>query len=70
MELEDTVVDTFLGRCVSESEARRIVMAEMRRLGLGDWRVTTSGTFDSSRPCASLAFDEARSEVRLIPIPR
>ena len=70
VELEDTVVDTFLGRCVSESEARRIVIAEMRRLGLGDWRVTTSGTFDSSRPCASLAFDEARSEVLLVPIPR
>lgn len=70
VKLQDTLVDTFLGRCVSESEARRIVVAEMRRLGLGDWRVTTSGRFESTRPCASLAFDEARSVVLLVPIPR
>lgn len=70
VELQNTLVDTFLARCVSESDARRIVLAELRRLRLEDWRVVTSGRFGSTRPCASLAFDEERSHVLLVPILR
>lgn len=70
VELQNTLVDAFLARCVSESQARRIVLAELRHLRLEDWRIVTSGRFDSARPCTSLAFDEKRSQVLLVPIPR
>jgi hypothetical protein len=70
VELQNALVDRFLERCIAESEARRIVLGELRRLRLEDWRVATSGRFDSTRPCTSLAFDEARSEVLLVPIPQ
>lgn len=70
VELQDTLVDTFLDRCLTEPAARRIVQDELRRLSLEDWRVVTSGRFTSARPCASLAFDEKQSEVKLVPIPR
>lgn len=68
--LQTALVDTFLERCISEREAGQIVLAELRRLRLEDWRVVTSGRFGSTRPCASLAFDEERSKVLLVPIPR
>jgi hypothetical protein len=69
--LQKALVDKFLRqRCVAESAARRIIQRELRRLHLEGWRVTASGRFDSARPCASLAFDEERKEVLLVPLPR
>lgn len=70
VELQNTLVDAFLKRCLSESAARRIVQDEFRRLNLQEWRVVTSGRFTPARPCASLAYVEERSEVNLVPIPR
>lgn len=70
VELQKALVDTFLERCIAEPEARQIVQAELTRLRLEDWRVATSGRFESARPCASLAFDEEGREVLLVPIPR
>lgn len=69
VELQDNLVDTFLERCLSESQARRIVQDELSRLDLQDWHVITPGRFTSARPCASLAFDEEQREVSLVPIP-
>ncbi len=70
VELKNTLVDRFLDRCLSEPAARRVVRDELTRLGLGDWRVAPSGGFTPARPCASLAFDETRKLVALVPIPR
>ncbi|MBA3380871.1 MAG: hypothetical protein H0T97_03245 [Actinobacteria bacterium] len=70
VELQNTLADAFLKRCLSESAARRIVQDEFRRLNLQEWRVVTSGRFTPARPCASLAFAEEQSEVTLVPIPR
>jgi hypothetical protein len=70
VELQDALVDAFLARCLSEPQARRLVLDELRRLDLEDWRVVASGRFTSSRPCASLGFDEEQREVSLVPIPR
>lgn len=70
VELQNALVDAFLERCVSETQARRLVRDELRRLNLRDWHLSTSGRFTSARPCASLAFDEEAREVSLVPIPR
>ena len=70
VELQDTLVDRFLDRCLTEPTARRIIKKELTRLSLPDWRVATSGRFTHTRPCASLAFDEKQRQVILVPIPR
>lgn len=70
VELQNTLVDKFLDRCLTEPAARRNIQGELTRLGLQHWRVVTNGRFTPARPCASLAFDENQKQVILVPIPR
>jgi hypothetical protein len=71
IELKNDLVHTFLAsRCMNEQQAVDTVNAEIRRLGLSEWRVQVNGRFTSSRPCASLAFDQDIRHVLIIPLPR
>lgn len=68
--LKGALVHKFLAnRCMNEQQATATVQVEIRRLRLTNWRVRTNGRFSSSRPCASLAFDEGQQRVLLVPIP-
>jgi hypothetical protein len=69
--LKNALVRKFLtDRCMNEQRASATVQAELRRLRLTNWHVQTNGTFSSSRPCASLAFDEEQHRVLLVPMPK
>lgn len=69
--LKNALVRKFLAnRCMNEQQATATVQAEIRRLRLTNWQVQTNGTFDSSRPCGSLAFDEEQHRVLLVPVPK
>jgi hypothetical protein len=69
--LKSILVQKFLStRCMNEGIARRLVQTELRRLRFANWQVRAGGTFTNDRPCASLAFDEDRDLVLLVPIPK
>ena len=69
--LKEALVDRFLGQsCLNEREALQIVRAELRRRHLSTWRVRAAGAFSTPRPCATLAFDEERQLILLVPAPR
>lgn len=71
VKLKNALVQTFLASgCIHQKRALAIVQAELRILGLTDWRVQINGTFTSRRPCASLAFDEEAHHVLLVPMPK
>ncbi len=71
LRLKNALVRTFLmNRCMEGRRATALATTEIRRLGLRLWRVRVNGTFTSSRPCASLAFDEDHHLVLLVPLPR
>lgn len=69
--LKNALVQSFLGRgCKDEGTATAVVRAEPQRLRLIDWGVEVDGQFTRLRPCASLAFDEERRVVILVPMPK
>lgn len=69
--LKNTLVAAFLAkRCENRADAIATVRATIRRVGANGWTVQVNGPFSSTRPCASLAFDELHNRVLLVPMPR
>jgi hypothetical protein len=70
-DLKDALVREFLAnRCLNAEQATAVVQDELRALRLTSWRVQTTAAFTNSRRCASLAFDEERHLVLLVPMPK
>jgi hypothetical protein len=69
--LKDALVDRFLAAgCVSEVDAIQIVRSEFRQRHLTAWQVRAADSFSTARPCATLAFEEERHLVLLVPATR
>jgi hypothetical protein len=60
--------DPGSGRCAREEEARTVVREELDDHGYTEWRIEVDEGFTSQQPCASLAFDEKRKIVVLVPM--
>ena len=71
VKVKDTLVPKFLDKpCMDEEQATATVHAAARDAHLNGWTVKEQQPFDATRPCASLAFDEAQHVVLLVPLPR
>jgi len=69
--VKNALVRQFLStRCLDEIEATATIRAELRKVGIDGWSIKVEGAFGASRPCASLAFDEAQRVILVVPIPR
>jgi hypothetical protein len=62
----DATGATARTRCVGETEAKRIVAAELRARGLQDWSVEVRAPFDADRRCAFAEVVPADKTVELI----
>lgn len=69
--LKSALVQQFVANpCMNEKQATATVEATIHRLGFAAWRIRADAPFTSTRPCASLAFDEERHLVELVPLPK
>jgi hypothetical protein len=56
--------------CPSESVVRETIQQDLAAAGLAGWTIMTDGSFDSQRPCASIAISSGAHKVTIIPINR
>lgn len=70
--LKDELVRAFGAACLGEGEARGRARTILDRHGFSGWRIEVGAGegFSPARPCASLAFDEPKRTLILVPMPR
>lgn len=69
--VKDALTDTFLASgCLDREQAVTAVERVLSRLGASNWTVRPTSAFTTTRPCASLAFDEENRAVLLVPMPK
>jgi len=75
LSFKNAVIERFANdRCVDPGRGAAVVRQELDRAGLGSWTVGVGEGvhgegFSAERPCAGLAFDQAKQQVVLVPQP-
>lgn len=57
IEMQDSLIETFLGRCFNEADALAEARHELDTAGLEDWTAQAAEAFPADSPCAGMGVD-------------
>jgi hypothetical protein len=68
LEVQSTLADQFVSRCVGRAEAASVAKQALAASGLAGWRIVDTIPFSNQEPCASAAYDVPNRTITLIPV--